>query len=71
MSAWRAHFGFNKYLTITARATQRALKEEFKGKAETRARTNLRYQTWEAGKAGEQTWVKAQEETDPSKSATS
>ncbi|KAG0151095.1 hypothetical protein CROQUDRAFT_37308, partial [Cronartium quercuum f. sp. fusiforme G11] len=62
---------FNKYLSITIRATHRALKDDFKSKAATRSRTNLRYQTWEAGKAGEQTWVKAQEEHEPSKPATS
>ncbi|EFP80680.1 hypothetical protein PGT21_008393 [Puccinia graminis f. sp. tritici] len=64
MSSWRAHFGFNKYLGITSRATQKALKEEYKVKIAGRSDTNLRYQNWEAGKAGEQTWVKAQEEHD-------
>ncbi|PLW33855.1 hypothetical protein PCANC_15050 [Puccinia coronata f. sp. avenae] len=64
MSSWRAHFGFNKYLSITSRATQKALKEEFKLKTAGRSETNLRYQNWEAGKAGEQTWVKSQEEPD-------
>ncbi|KAH9440992.1 hypothetical protein MJO28_016043 [Puccinia striiformis f. sp. tritici] len=67
MSSWRAHFGFNKYLSITSRATQKALKEEHKVKLGGRSETNLRYQNWEAGKAGEQTWVKAQEEQQDAK----
>lgn len=70
MSAWRSQFSFNKYLTITSRATQKALKEEFKAKSASRSETNLRYQSWESGKAGEQTWVKSQEEHSEGKAAT-
>ncbi|CAH7667875.1 hypothetical protein BY996DRAFT_6694143 [Phakopsora pachyrhizi] len=69
MSSWRAHFGYNKYLSITSRATQRALKDDFKSKIESRSSSNLRYQTWEAGKPGEQVWIKAQEDQDANKSS--
>ncbi|MBW0490377.1 hypothetical protein O181_030092 [Austropuccinia psidii MF-1] len=71
MSSWRAHFGFNKHLSIASRATQRALKDDVKATIGARSESNLRYQHWESGKAGEQTWVKPQEAHDSSKTPTS
>ena len=46
---------FNKYISIAARATVQALKEEPRVKAERRmSEMTLRYQTWNAGKPSEQ-----------------
>ncbi|GAA95626.1 hypothetical protein E5Q_02281 [Mixia osmundae IAM 14324] len=54
----RGTLSFNKWISITARATRQALKEDARVKAERRGDISLRYQEWKAGKAGEQTWVK-------------
>ena len=46
---------FNKYISIAARATIQALKEEPRVKAERRiSEMTLRWQKWEGGKGGEQ-----------------
>lgn len=45
---------FNKYSQIAARALRNSLKEEPRLEAEKRGISELRYQKWDAGKAGEQ-----------------
>lgn len=40
----RAFCSFTKYLSVTARATRQALKEEARVKAETRSSNGMRYQ---------------------------
>jgi F-type H+-transporting ATPase subunit epsilon len=45
---------FNKYSQITASALRRSLNETERLAAERRGVTNVKYQTWEDGKAGEQ-----------------
>ncbi|GAA95625.1 uncharacterized protein L969DRAFT_92755 [Mixia osmundae IAM 14324] len=50
----RGTLSFNKWISITARATRQALKEDARVKAERRGDISLRYQEWKAGKAGEQ-----------------
>ncbi|EST08295.1 ATPase, F1 complex, epsilon subunit, mitochondrial [Kalmanozyma brasiliensis GHG001] len=52
-ASWRAHFTFNKYTAICARATRQALKEESRATAERRGYMALRYQEWKDGKASE------------------
>ncbi|KAK9896054.1 hypothetical protein P389DRAFT_144429 [Cystobasidium minutum MCA 4210] len=55
---------FNKYISIAGRATVQALKEEPRVNAERRiTEMGLRYQTWQNGKASEQTYVKPPTET--------
>ncbi|KAF8329844.1 mitochondrial ATP synthase epsilon chain-domain-containing protein [Cantharellus anzutake] len=56
-SFWRAHFTFNKYSQIAAQALRNSLKESERVAAERRGLTALKYQKWENGKGGEQTWV--------------
>ncbi|KAF8308553.1 hypothetical protein DL93DRAFT_2142230 [Clavulina sp. PMI_390] len=54
MSAyWRAHFTFNKYSQIAARALRNSLKEDARLAAEKRGTSELKYQKWTDGKAGE------------------
>ena len=43
---------FNKYISVAARATRQALKEEQRLAAERRAAVTLKVQHWENGKAG-------------------
>jgi len=43
---------FNKYVSVAARATRQALKEEQRVAAERRAAVTLKVQKWENGKAG-------------------
>ncbi|KAK0538345.1 hypothetical protein OC834_000180 [Tilletia horrida] len=50
-AAWRAHFTFNKYASISARAVRNVLKEEEKVKAARRDAMALRFQEWKDGKA--------------------
>jgi F-type H+-transporting ATPase subunit epsilon len=45
---------FNKYSQIAARALRNSLKEDPRLEAEKRGISELRYQKWDAGKAGEQ-----------------
>lgn len=45
---------FNKYSQISARALRNSLKEEPRLAAEKRGISELRYQNWKDGKAGEQ-----------------
>ncbi|CBQ69893.1 related to atp synthase epsilon chain, mitochondrial [Sporisorium reilianum SRZ2] len=52
-ASWRAHFTFNKYTAICARATRQALKEEERAAAERRGYMALRYQEWKDGKASD------------------
>ncbi|EPQ27281.1 uncharacterized protein PFL1_05204 [Pseudozyma flocculosa PF-1] len=52
-ASWRAHFTFNKYTSIAARATREVLKEEQRATAERRGYMALRYQEWKEGKAGD------------------
>lgn len=44
---------FNKYLSIGARATRQSLKEDVRVKIDQRVQSNLRYQEWQDGKAGD------------------
>ncbi|KAL9935244.1 hypothetical protein V8E36_005592 [Tilletia maclaganii] len=59
-AAWRAHFTFNRYASISARATRNALKEEERTKASRRDAMALRFQEWKDGKASDAAPVEAQ-----------
>ncbi|KAF9505848.1 hypothetical protein BS47DRAFT_1334123 [Hydnum rufescens UP504] len=64
MSAyWRPFFSFNKYSQISARALRNSLKESERLAAEKRGLTGLRYQKWEGGQGGQQTWIDPPEST--------
>lgn len=54
---WRTNFSYNKFSQIAARALRQSLKEGERVKAEKRGITNVRFQKWENGKAGEQVWL--------------
>ncbi|KAK0551674.1 hypothetical protein OC846_002895 [Tilletia horrida] len=58
-AAWRAHFTFNRYASITARATRNVLKEEERVKASRRDEMALRFQEWKEGKATDSAPVEA------------
>ena len=45
---------FNKYISIAARATRQALKEEERLKADKRGTVTLKWQTWKEGKGSAQ-----------------
>ncbi|KAI0823579.1 mitochondrial ATP synthase epsilon chain-domain-containing protein [Trametes gibbosa] len=61
---------FNKYSQIAARALRSSLKEGERVAAEKRGLTILRYQHWENGQGGPQTYlVPPAEATAPKKSA--
>jgi len=51
---WRAHFSFNKYSMICARAVRESLKGDARVLAEKRGNSQVRYQQWAGGKGGEQ-----------------
>ncbi|GAA5823710.1 hypothetical protein JCM3770_006686 [Rhodotorula araucariae] len=55
--SWRGVLSFNKYVSIAARATRAALKEEQRVVAERRAAVTLKVQKWENGKAGTAEWI--------------
>ncbi|KDQ56722.1 hypothetical protein JAAARDRAFT_194692 [Jaapia argillacea MUCL 33604] len=70
MSAtWRAHFSFNKYSQICARALRQSLKEGERVQAEKRGLTALRYQQWSNGQGGEQVYLNPPVDEAPKKSA--
>jgi len=54
---WRAHFSYNKFCQVAARALRQSLKEGERLKAEKRGLTAMRYQHWENGKGGELTYL--------------
>ncbi|KAG0655028.1 hypothetical protein C6P46_001274 [Rhodotorula mucilaginosa] len=54
---WRGTLSFNKYISVAARATRQALKEEQRLAAERRAAVTLKVQHWENGKAGPSEWI--------------
>ncbi|KAH9852774.1 mitochondrial ATP synthase epsilon chain-domain-containing protein [Lenzites betulinus] len=56
-ATWRNVFTFNKYSQIVARAVRSSLKEEERVAAEKRGLTLLRYQRWENGQGGPQTYL--------------
>ncbi|KAI0636531.1 mitochondrial ATP synthase epsilon chain-domain-containing protein [Trametes polyzona] len=69
-ATWRNVFTFNKYSQIAARALRSSLKEEERVAAEKRGLTILRYQRWENGQGGPQTYLIPPAESDgPKKSA--
>ncbi|KIY66330.1 hypothetical protein CYLTODRAFT_491574 [Cylindrobasidium torrendii FP15055 ss-10] len=57
MSNWRSVFTYNKYSQIAARALRSSLKEEKRLLAEKRGVTQLKYQKWESGVGGTQTFL--------------
>ncbi|ORY27741.1 mitochondrial ATP synthase epsilon chain-domain-containing protein [Naematelia encephala] len=58
MSAtWREFMSWNKYTQIASRALRQALTETDRVAAEKRAQIGVRYQIWENGQAGENTYV--------------
>ncbi|KAI0729885.1 mitochondrial ATP synthase epsilon chain-domain-containing protein [Fomitopsis betulina] len=59
---WRNVFTFNKYTQIAARAVRQSLKESERVAAEKRGLTILRYQHWENGVGGTQTFLVPPEE---------
>ncbi|WVQ84144.1 hypothetical protein IAT38_006291 [Cryptococcus sp. DSM 104549] len=56
-STWREFMSWNKYTQIASRALRQALSEGDRVAAEKRAAIGVRYQLWENGKGGEQTYV--------------
>ncbi|KAI0647497.1 mitochondrial ATP synthase epsilon chain-domain-containing protein [Trametes meyenii] len=69
-ATWRNVFTYNKYTQIAARALRSSLKEEERVAAEKRGLTILRYQRWENGQGGQQTYLVPPVESDaPKKSA--
>jgi len=62
---WRSHFTYNKYSQIAARALRQSLKESERLKAEKRGLTAVRYQHWENGKGGEQTYLNPPSQSEP------
>ncbi|KAI0807865.1 mitochondrial ATP synthase epsilon chain-domain-containing protein, partial [Fomes fomentarius] len=56
-ATWRNVFTYNKYTQIAARALRASLKEEERVAAEKRGLTVLRYQHWEKGQGGPQTFL--------------
>ncbi|KAG8825838.1 hypothetical protein FRC17_008505 [Serendipita sp. 399] len=56
-SVWSAHFGYNHYAQICARALRNALKEQNRLVAEKRGVTTLRYQKWQNGQGGQQVYL--------------
>ncbi|EIW60414.1 uncharacterized protein TRAVEDRAFT_118897 [Trametes versicolor FP-101664 SS1] len=69
-ATWRNVFTYNKYTQIAARALRSSLKEEERVIAEKRGLTLLRYQRWENGHGGPQTFlVPPADEGAPKKSA--
>ncbi|KAM5538099.1 hypothetical protein V8D89_008296 [Ganoderma adspersum] len=68
-ATWRNVFTYNKYTQIAARALRASLKEEERVAAEKRGLTVLRYQRWENGQGGQQTFLNPPPETDVAKKA--
>ncbi|EPS95455.1 hypothetical protein FOMPIDRAFT_1132389 [Fomitopsis schrenkii] len=66
-ATWRNVFTFNKYTQIAARAVRQSLKESERVAAEKRGLTILRYQHWENGVGGAQTFLVPPEEKEPKK----
>ncbi|OSD08410.1 hypothetical protein PYCCODRAFT_1429476 [Trametes coccinea BRFM310] len=66
-ATWRNVFTFNKYSQIAARAFRASLKEEERVVAEKRGVTMLRYQKWENGQGGPQTYLVPPPESDAAK----
>ncbi|CCA76266.1 hypothetical protein PIIN_10261 [Serendipita indica DSM 11827] len=56
-ATWSAHFGYNHFAQVCARALRNALKEQPRLAAEKRGVTTLRYQKWENGQGGQQTYL--------------
>ncbi|ORY88648.1 mitochondrial ATP synthase epsilon chain-domain-containing protein [Leucosporidium creatinivorum] len=55
--SWRGTLTFNKYISIAARATRSALKEEQRAIADKRGTVTLKWQTWKEGKGTVAEWV--------------
>ncbi|KAJ3548002.1 hypothetical protein NMY22_g1432 [Coprinellus aureogranulatus] len=55
-AAWRNVFTYNKYAQITARALRSSLKDDLRVAAEKRGQTSVRYQQWQDGKGGAQSY---------------
>ncbi|KAI0723795.1 mitochondrial ATP synthase epsilon chain-domain-containing protein [Cerioporus squamosus] len=68
-ATWRNVFTYNKYTQIAARALRASLKEEERVVAEKRGLTALRYQRWENGQGGPQTYLYPPEDAAPKKPA--
>ncbi|KAI1788368.1 mitochondrial ATP synthase epsilon chain-domain-containing protein [Ganoderma leucocontextum] len=68
-ATWCNVFTYNKYTQIAARALRASLKEEERVAAEKRGLTILRYQRWENGQGGSQTFLNPPPETDAPKKA--
>ncbi|KIM31775.1 hypothetical protein M408DRAFT_14894 [Serendipita vermifera MAFF 305830] len=56
-ASWSAHFSYNHFSQVCARALRNALKEQPRLAAEKRGVTMLRYQKWEGGKGGNQVFL--------------
>ncbi|PVG02905.1 hypothetical protein CPB86DRAFT_724276 [Serendipita vermifera] len=61
-SVWSSHFSYNHFSQVCARALRNAMKEQARLAAEKRGVTTLRYQKWENGKGGQQTYLNPQSE---------
>ncbi|KAG9015435.1 hypothetical protein FRB94_000039 [Tulasnella sp. JGI-2019a] len=53
-AVWRAHFTYNRYSQIAAKAVRQSLVEAERLKADKRGVTSLKFQKWEDGTGGEQ-----------------